>query len=399
MVYLPRTPEVSSTKIKQDLYDANAVEKTETLLSHDDIDTDPKQIERIKFPMEKEVSLIVDSSNKIYGKFGDRLSKYIFENRLLWSFTGNTDFIQNVICTTDEGKTFRDELSSSKQNYIFGAGTWGTHIARAWKGHFDGFLDNNSQKWGGTDATGLKIYSPKDLLKDGFSGNIWIGTRLYYKEIKDQLIHDFGISTDQIKNAGKIIDEMAVRQYFDLDELPRYEKEVFLDVGSLDGMTALRFLNWAGDSDKRVYCFEPDEKNVEKVLKNLNKEIELGYAKIIPYGAWDQKTTLKFKATGNGVSMVSDDGVSINASTIDEEIPGEESVSFIKMDIEGSELRALIGAENTIKRNHPKLAISAYHKPEDIITLANEILQIDDSYRFYLRHYSLTDEETVLYGL
>ena len=252
---------------------------------------------------------------------------------------------------------------------------------------------------GGTDATGLKIYSPKDLLKDGFSGNIWIGTRLYYKEIKDQLIHDFGISTDQIKNTGKIIDEMAVRQYFDLDELPRYEKEVFLDVGSLDGMTALRFLNWAGDSGKRVYCFEPDEKNIEKVSKNLKNEIEAGYAKIIPYGAWNQKTTLKFKATGNGVSMVTDDGVSINASTIDEEIPAGEPVSFIKMDIEGSELRALIGAENTIKRNHPKLAISAYHKPEDILTLANEILQIDDSYRFYLRHYSLTDEETVLYGL
>ncbi len=41
VVYLERTPEISSTKMKKDLYDANAVE-SESKTSHEEIDTDPK---------------------------------------------------------------------------------------------------------------------------------------------------------------------------------------------------------------------------------------------------------------------------------------------------------------------------------------------------------------------
>ena len=41
VVYLPRTPEISSSKIKKDLYDANAVDG-ESKIFHDDINTDPQ---------------------------------------------------------------------------------------------------------------------------------------------------------------------------------------------------------------------------------------------------------------------------------------------------------------------------------------------------------------------
>lgn len=40
VVYLPRTPEISSSKMKKDLYDANAVDG-ESKTNHDDINTDP----------------------------------------------------------------------------------------------------------------------------------------------------------------------------------------------------------------------------------------------------------------------------------------------------------------------------------------------------------------------
>ena len=40
VVYLPRTPEISSSQIKKDLYDANAVD-WETKTSPDEINTDP----------------------------------------------------------------------------------------------------------------------------------------------------------------------------------------------------------------------------------------------------------------------------------------------------------------------------------------------------------------------
>ena len=42
VVYLPRTPEISSSRIKHDLYDANSVDG-ESKTSHDDINTDPEK--------------------------------------------------------------------------------------------------------------------------------------------------------------------------------------------------------------------------------------------------------------------------------------------------------------------------------------------------------------------
>ncbi len=83
---------------------------------------------------------------------------------------------------------------------------------------------------------------------------------------------------------------------------------------------------------------------------------------------------------------------------LDEAI-GEESPSFIKMDIEGAELEALKGAKNIIQKYAPKLAVCVYHKPEDMEEIPQLLLEYNPNYRFYLRHYSLTMNETVLYAL
>ena len=68
------------------------------------------------------------------------------------------------------------------------------------------------------------------------------------------------------------------------------------------------------------------------------------------------------------------------------------------MDIEGAELEALKGAEQIIRNFKPKLAICAYHKPEDLYTLPELIKSFRDDYVFYLRHYTDTLYETVLYA-
>ena len=72
---------------------------------------------------------------------------------------------------------------------------------------------------------------------------------------------------------------------------------------------------------------------------------------------------------------------------------------MIKMDIEGAETEALKGAKMIIKRDKPVLAISIYHKPEDIIELPELISDIHEGYKFYLRHYSLSWYDTVLYAI
>lgn len=54
---------------------------------------------------------------------------------------------------------------------------------------------------------------------------------------------------------------------------------------------------------------------------------------------------------------------------------------------------------NIITSQKPKLAISIYHKKEDIWELPGLLLEMNPEYRFYLRHYSLREAETVLYAV
>jgi len=76
-----------------------------------------------------------------------------------------------------------------------------------------------------------------------------------------------------------------------------------------------------------------------------------------------------------------------------------DEVSFIKMDIEGAEIKALTGARKLIKKYKPKLAISAYHLPLDIIQIPLIIHDMAPEYKLYLRHHSLVHYETVLYAV
>lgn len=98
-------------------------------------------------------------------------------------------------------------------------------------------------------------------------------------------------------------------------------------------------------------------------------------------------------------SRIREDGEEIvNVTSLDKEL-GDEKVTFIKMDIEGSELPAIIGAKNIIIKNKPKLAISVYHKYEDIFEIPEIILKYNPNYKIYLRHYATSDSETILYAL
>ena len=72
---------------------------------------------------------------------------------------------------------------------------------------------------------------------------------------------------------------------------------------------------------------------------------------------------------------------------------------MIKLDIEGAELEALKGARETILRHKPKLAICIYNKPEDMIDIPLYIKELVPEYKLYVRHYTNTNDETVLYAV
>ena len=74
-------------------------------------------------------------------------------------------------------------------------------------------------------------------------------------------------------------------------------------------------------------------------------------------------------------------------------------VDFIKMDVEGAELMALRGGEAALRRHRPRLAISRYHRPEDFFSIPIWLDSLGLGYRFYLDHYTIHHEETVLYAV
>ena len=333
---------------------------------------------------------------KIYDSLGDDLSKEIFTNRFLYSITQDSRYIFKIISTTKYGKYFIDKLETcqrKRNGVIFGAGVWGKDLYRftkefSWKF----FIDSRPKQKRYED---LPIVSYRDFISNYCDEDIFISSRLYHKEMKKQLLND-GIREEKIVDVGKMLDELSQNQYFDLPEMRPQKEEIFVDAGSFDGKTSLLFQKWAG-KNSFVYAFEPDLQNSRVCRNNFEKE---GIKNIvIEKGLWKEKGRLQFCVEANGASAVSTDGKEyIDVTTLDEEIR-DNKISFIKMDIEGSEEEALLGAKRVIKKNLPKLAISIYHRPEDIWRLPQLVLALNDNYRLFLRHYSLTDFETVLYAL
>lgn len=345
----------------------------------------------------KEVQRMVrEDIMKAYRLFKDDISKYIFENRLLYSFTGDFKFIGNVVCTTDSGKTVYEILNNTSEPIgVFGAGKAGKRfISRHQNIHFTCFIDNYKKNM---DYDGLPIISLERFKEKYENGIVVIPPTIYHEEMLKQLKEE-GFDEKRIINEGAETEKLKHLQYFDLPQLneKRNAREIFVDGGGYDGTTSLDFLKWCSNwSQGYVYVCEPDEKNQLKCKENLSAN-KIAY-KLISKGLWKDKERLRFNMS-ESCSFISTEGeLETEVDSIDHLI--KEPVTFIKMDIEGSEYQAILGAENMITRHKPKLAISVYHKPEDIWQLPLLIYQFNPGYQFYLRHYSFGNNETVLYAL
>lgn len=175
------------------------------------------------------------------------------------------------------------------------------------------------------------------------------------------------------------------------------EGEVMIDCGAYDGDSALAFIK-ACPKYKKVYALEPDRKNIEALIKNTKNERVVAVAK----GTWSKKEILCFEASGDMATHISSNGeIEIPVDSIDNILLeyGGGQITFIKMDIEGAELEALKGAENTIRKHKPKLGICVYHKKEDLIEIPQYLDSLKLGYRFYLRNMNAIPTDLVLYAL
>lgn len=244
----------------------------------------------------------------------------------------------------------------------------------------------------------IPLISPEEVAANCRDAVFIIGTGDFYQEIEKEIL-ELGVYGDDIYEYYDMSGvEINGRQYFDDFWLPRKESTM-IDAGMYHGETIVDIINWNKKLGyRKIIGVEPDKDNFIVAQKWIeSKKLENIDLKNVGLGSSNKKCA--FMANGNSGSHFAENGnESVVVETIDSMV-GAENVSYIKMDIEGFELDALKGARDAIRRCHPRLLVCLYHKPEDIIEIPQYILELDDSYKFYIRHYSNTYMETLLYAL
>lgn len=259
------------------------------------------------------------------------------------------------------------------------------------------FCDSNPMLWGKT-FQGKPVLTPAELRDARDRYVVLIATGKYVSSIYETLLsYDFPRNSIFYPRHRCLV-ALTGKQYFDLPAMSHDPHEIFVDAGSYDGSTSLDFAVWCGGDYDKIYAFEPSPESAA-VCRQKFEQNHIKNAAVIEAGTWDKSDTLLFDSgNGSGSSFCKGGNIAIPVTSIDETV-GDDIVTFIKMDVEGSELETLRGARNTIMTHHPKLAVSLYHKPWDIITLPHYILSLNPDYRFYIRHYASNDWETVLYAI
>lgn len=178
--------------------------------------------------------------------------------------------------------------------------------------------------------------------------------------------------------------------------------DIVLDCGAAFGDTAY----WAYTKGaKKIYCFEIDPNNIS-ILKNtaINNKFD-NITEIVSQALGAACGEIYFNTRNNAlcgyVNAVkeNDNSIAIPLTTIDT-FCSENNVdpTFIKMDIEGAEYNALLGAKETIRKNKPKLAISVYHLKDDMWKIPLLIHEIEPHYKFYCKK-NAPISEFILYAI
>lgn len=183
-------------------------------------------------------------------------------------------------------------------------------------------------------------------------------------------------------------------QYFVEDIINLEQNEIFIDAGGYNGQISLEFIKRCPNYSS-IYIFEPSKENLNLAHYNLRNFKNIHF---ISKGLSDKNEILKFDTDLGPASSISENGtVEIEVVSLDTLV--NKKVTFIKMDIEGAEIAALMGSENLIKLFKPKLAISVYHAPTDLWEIPLLIKRLNPDYKIYLRNHSGTIAETVCYAI
>lgn len=180
--------------------------------------------------------------------------------------------------------------------------------------------------------------------------------------------------------------------------------DIVIDGGGCWGDTALYFAERVG-SGGGVHCFEfvPENLRILKLNLALNHGLE-ARVRLVPSALWARSGEhLPYSGEGPATSVttqLNSGAGAVPTVALDDYVRELElpRVDFIKLDIEGAELQALQGAEDTLRRFRPRLAIALYHRLADFVDIPRYLEGLDLDYRFLLGHFTIHSEETVLFA-
>ena len=195
----------------------------------------------------------------------------------------------------------------------------------------------------------------------------------------------------------------AANEYWPTDVVTPGTAEVVVDCGAYDGDTVARFAAAFGEFDAWI-AFEPDPRNFTALqgrLLGLPAKLATR-VRVIAAATGASAGAALFAAVGSAASSFAttaiDGAIQVPVVALDEQdLPSP--VTFVKLDVEGAEEATLLGARRLLRRDRPLLAVSCYHKQDDLWELPLLVHELLPGARLALRAHAAEAFDLVLYAL
>jgi len=127
---------------------------------------------------------------------------------------------------------------------------------------------------------------------------------------------------------------------------------------------------------------------------------QAGKVNLYNAGVGAARGQISFNATGNmSASFSAGGGALVDVVALQETVAANGAPVFLKFDVEGAEWEALKGAEQLLHQARPLLAISVYHRPDDLWQLPLHVKSLDPGYRFFLRTQGEDGMDVICYAI
>ena len=227
-----------------------------------------------------------------------------------------------------------------------------------------------------------------DLLADDHSRQVLLSKVLYYLTYDKSLLD--GIRSQET-------------MYWDATVVRLRTDEVVVDGGAYRGDTLQAYEKACKGVFDRYFAFEPDPLVYADLTAVAARHPRI---ECVGCGLSDTRESIAFSISGAADTTpagqagdVSENVQYLNVLDLDSFFVGRSPPTFIKMDIEGGERRAIAGASALIERLQPTLAVSAYHHPRDLWEIPLLIAERTPRAWLFLRHYTREVDDTVCYSI